>query len=50
VFLAVWRSILEKQGQPVKLEEVPEEWESPVELPNRPGDPTVALFRKKFGK
>jgi hypothetical protein len=34
----------------VKLEEVPQEWESPVELPNRPGDPTVALFRKKFGR
>ena len=50
VFLAGWRSILENAGQPVKLEEVPEEWESPVELPNRPGDPTVALFRKKFGR
>ncbi|HZT28764.1 MAG TPA: Gfo/Idh/MocA family oxidoreductase [Bryobacteraceae bacterium] len=50
VFLAGWRSILDQGGRPVRLEEVPEEWESPVELPTHPGDPTVSLFRKKFGK
>ena len=49
VFLAGWKSVLENDGRPVKLEEVPEEWASPVELPNRPGDPTVSLFRKMFG-
>ncbi|SRR5581483_11798413 len=50
VFLAGWRSILENGGKPVRLEEVPEQWESPVELPTHPGDPTVSLFIKKFGK
>lgn len=49
VFLAGWRSILENDGKPVRLEEVPEEWETPVELPSRPNDNTVALFRKQFG-
>jgi hypothetical protein len=49
VFLAGWRSILENDGRPVALDDVPDDWETPVELPNRPGDPTVALFRKKFG-
>jgi hypothetical protein len=48
-FLAGWYSVLEKDGQPVKLAEVPEEWESPVELPSQPQDETVALFRAKFG-
>ena len=32
-----------------RWEDVPEDWESPVELPNRPGDETVSLFRKRFG-
>lgn len=50
VFLAGWRSILENGGKAVKLDEVPGEWESPVELPTRPEDGTVALFRKKFGR
>ena len=50
VFLAGWKSILENDGRPVKLAEVPEDCESPVELPNHPGDSTVGLFRKKFGK
>ena len=50
VFLAGWRSVLENEGKPVRLDEVPEDWESPVELPNRPGDDTVSLFRKKFGE
>ncbi len=49
VFLAGWRSFLTANGAPVKLEDVPHDWETPVELPNHPGDPTVALFRKKFG-
>ena len=49
VFLAGWRSVLENAGQPVRLEEVPDEWESPAELPNHPEDNTVSLFRKKFG-
>lgn len=49
VFLAGWYSILERGGQPVRLEEVPEDWESPVALPNHPDDTTVALFRQKFG-
>jgi len=48
VFLAGWRSVL-NEGRPVRLDDVPEEWESPVELPNHPGDVTVSLFRKKFG-
>ena len=37
-------------GEATSLDEVPVDWQSPVELPNRPGDPTVAMFRKKFGK
>ena len=50
VFLAGWKSILENDGRPVRLEAVPVDWESPVDLPNHPGDQTAALFRKKFGK
>ena len=49
IFLAGWKSILENDGKPVKLVEVPEAWESPVDLSNHPGDPTVAMFVKKFG-
>lgn len=49
VFLAGWRSVLEEGGNAVKLDDVPDDWESPVELPNRPDDETVSLFRKKFG-
>ena len=49
VFLAGWYSIVEKDGAPVKLDEVPDEWEAPVDLPNGPGDSTVAMFEKKFG-
>jgi Oxidoreductase family, NAD-binding Rossmann fold len=49
VFMAGWRSVLTAKGAPVNLEAVPHEWETPVELPNHPGDTTVALFRKKFG-
>ena len=28
---------------------VPEDWESPVELPSRQGDPYVRMFEKMFG-
>ena len=49
VFLAGWRSILHNEGNPVALDEVPDDFESPVALPSRPDDPTVALFEKKFG-
>lgn len=50
VFLAGWRSVLENGGKPVKLDQVSEEWEAPVELPNHPDHNTAALFRKRFGK
>ncbi len=49
VYLAGWRSFLENNGRPVRIDEVPEDWESPVELPNHPDDTTPALFKKKFG-
>ena len=49
IFLAGWRSILENEGNPVKLDQVPEDWETPVELPNRPSEKTASLFKKKFG-
>ena len=48
-FMAGWRSILVEEGRPVKLADVPADWEAPVELPNMPGDPTVSLFKKRFG-
>jgi hypothetical protein len=49
VFLAGWRSVLTAGGKPVRLDEVPEDWESPVALPNHPEDTTPELFKKKFG-
>jgi len=49
VFMAGWRSVLSEDGNPVRLADVPDDWETPVELPSRPDDPTVSLFRKKFG-
>jgi len=49
VFLAGWRSILLEDGKPVRLDEVPEDWESPAELPNHPDHDTVARFKKLFG-
>jgi predicted dehydrogenase len=49
VFLAGWKSVLDAGGKPVKLTEVPEDWESPIQLPNHPTDNTVELFKKKFG-
>ncbi|HWB96402.1 MAG TPA: Gfo/Idh/MocA family oxidoreductase [Bryobacteraceae bacterium] len=48
IFLAGFRSILDG-GKPVRLEEVPEDWESPAALPTKASDPTVEMFRKKFG-
>jgi hypothetical protein len=49
IFLAGWRSILENDGNPVKLDQVPVDWETPVKLPNRPSDTTASLFEKEFG-
>ena len=49
VFLAGWRSVLTAGGKPVKLEDVPVDWESPVALPNHPDEHTAELFKKKFG-
>jgi hypothetical protein len=46
--MAGWRSVLDG-GKVVRLEDVPEEWEAPVALPARDKDPTVDLFKKKFG-
>ena len=48
VFLAGWQSVL-NGGKAVRPEDVPEEWESPVELPSRPGDPYARMFKKLFG-
>jgi predicted dehydrogenase len=48
VFLAGWRSVL-NGGRVVRTEDVPEDWESPVDLPSRPADPYPGLFRKMFG-
>ncbi len=49
VFMTGWLSILERNGAPVRLDEVPEDWEAPVTLPNHPEDNIVALFKQKFG-
>ncbi len=49
-FMAGWRSILVEDGRPVRLDAVPADWQSPVELPNQASDPTVKLFRKRFGE
>ena len=49
VFLAGWRSILERDGRPVRLEDVPDDWESPAELPNHPEDKISQLFKSHFG-
>jgi predicted dehydrogenase len=49
-FLAGWRSILVNEGKPVRLDEVPENWSSPVELPTHPDDHAhLEMWRKKFG-
>jgi predicted dehydrogenase len=47
-FLAGWRSVLD-EGKTVRLDQVPEEWEAPVELPSRASDPYVGMFKKMFG-
>ncbi len=49
VFLAGWMSVLERNGAPVRLDDIPDNWESPVELPNHPDHTTASLFRKRFG-
>jgi predicted dehydrogenase len=48
IFLAGFRSVMDG-GKVVRPEEVPEDWESPVALPAHASDPTVDLFKKKFG-
>jgi predicted dehydrogenase len=48
IFLAGWQSVL-NGGKTVRLDEVPEVWEAPVDLPSRPGDPYTAMFKKLFG-
>lgn len=48
VFMAGWRSILDG-GRIVKLDDVPEDFEAPIALPARASDPTVEMFKKKFG-
>tara|TARA_B100000029_G_scaffold253623_1_gene250513 strand:- start:592 stop:1740 length:1149 start_codon:yes stop_codon:yes gene_type:complete len=37
-YLAGFYSHLEKNGQPVRLDEVPDNWEAPAKLPARPGE------------
>ena len=49
IFLAGWWSILKNDGNPVKLDQVPLTWETPVALPNRPGETTASQFEKEFG-
>jgi len=49
VFMAGWRSMLAGDGKPVRLNEVPEDWEAPAELPTHPNDDDYQLFKKKFG-
>jgi len=49
VFLAGFKSVLESDGRAVRLADLPEDWESPVDLPTKPDDKTTSLFRKKFG-
>jgi predicted dehydrogenase len=48
VYLAGWTSVL-NGGKVVRPEDVAEDWEAPVELPSRPGDPYPGMFRKLFG-
>ena len=51
VFLAGWKSFLEHNGEFVRLEDVPLEWESPFRLPKYVNkDKTPKLFEKMFGK
>jgi predicted dehydrogenase len=48
-YLAGFRSIVENDGKPVRLEEVPADWRAPV-LPPDTQAATVDLLRKKFGE
>ncbi len=49
-YLAGFYSHLVKDGQPVRLVDVPADWEAPVKLPQRPGEHAYfELLRKKFG-
>ncbi|MCH2201998.1 MAG: hypothetical protein MK102_08510 [Fuerstiella sp.] len=48
VYMAGFWSILENEGKPTRLDQVPADWEAPVDLPNVKHKDTV-LFRKKFG-
>lgn len=50
VYLAGFLSILEKQGQPVRLDQVPEDWRAPVWSEAENPSKTLALLEKKFGK
>ena len=49
VFLAGWRSILENKGRPVRLDELPDDWETPIKIPNHPDNGFVDELRKAFG-
>lgn len=49
-FLAGWRSILDMHSAAVPLAEVPDDWQSPVDLPNHPEDAVTPLFRALFGR
>ena len=49
-YLAGFYSHLVKNGDPVRLDEIPADWETPVKLPQRPGEHAYFdLLRKKFG-
>ncbi len=48
-FLAGFHSILERSGGPVRLDEIPERWCSPVDTPTHADHTQVELFRRKFG-
>lgn len=48
VFLAGWRSVLDNDGRPVRLDEVPLDWETPIKIPGHPDNGFVDLFKKKF--
>ena len=49
VFLAGWQSVLEKNGEPVRLDELDDNWESPYILPKDPENITAMMLKKKFG-
>lgn len=49
VFLAGWYSMLKRQGGAVRLDEVPEDWQSPIKIEGRPDNGTVDRFREIFG-